>query len=137
MRQYLRELFTMQGIGSELEVEIFGGLTAKHAIRYRFSLSSLLSAIDEQQGDLIPVGTSFSGEIFSEVAPKSTADFAIRLSLLGIQDLHKDGGVPCEIKFLDNSMSSHSFYQQKINAEEDKAKELQKIIDGLLISYFR
>lgn len=137
MRQYLRELFTRQGIGSELEVEIFGEVTVKHAVRSRFSLSSLLSAIDEQQGDLIPVGTSFSGEMFSEVAPKSTADFAIRLSLLGVQDLRKGGGVPCEIKFLDNSMSSHSFYQQQVNADEDKAKELQKIIDRLLISYFQ
>lgn len=136
MRQYLRELFTRQGIGSELEVEIFGAVTAKHAICSRFSVSSLLSAI-EQQGDVIPVGTSFNGELFSEVAPKSTADFAVRLSLLGIQDLHKGGGLPCEIKFLDNSISFRSFYQQKLNSDEDKAKELQKFIDGFLISYFQ
>jgi HJR/Mrr/RecB family endonuclease len=137
MRQYLRELFARQGVGSELEAEIFGEVTTKHAIRSRFSLSSLLSTIDQLQEYVVPVGTSFNGTIFSDVTPRSTADFAIKLSLLGIQDLRKEGGIPCEIKFPDDSILSHSFYQQTLNANEDKAQELQQYVDGLLVSYFQ
>lgn len=137
MRQHLRELIARQGVGLELEAEIFGEMTANHAIRSKFSLSSLLSTIDQQQDYVVSVGTSFNGTIFSDVAPKSTADFAIKLSLLGVQDLHKGGGIPCEIKFPDNSILSHSFYQRTLDDNEDKAQELQKYIDGLLVSYFQ
>lgn len=89
MRQYLRELLARQGFGSELETEIFGEVTANHAIRAKFSLSDLLSPLNEHLNDVVPAGTKFNGEMFSDVSPKSSADFAIRLSLLAIQNLRR------------------------------------------------
>ena len=135
MRRHLRELLARQGVGSELEAEIFGEITANHATQSRFYLSDLLATGCEHLNNVASIGAIFNGEIFLNVLPRSAADFAIRLSLLAIQDLHR--GVVCRIKISDNPALSQPCYQQKINSDENKAKGLQKFVDGLLISYFQ